>query len=383
MPAVTTHARSAPAHAEACAWLTLEGSELDTLCAVAAAEARTVHGDTISVARNVFLPAITHCRDDCSYCTFKQEPPHAQVMTPDAVLAVAEAGRALGCTEALFVTGDRPETKYADVRTALAGYGVESTPEYLYQLAKLVRDETGLLPHINCGVLTAQELADLKPVTGSMGLMLETVSDRLMAPDAAHRRSPDKRPERRLEMLRAGRATRVPLTSGLLIGIGERPDEIIDTLFALRDLAAGGQIQEIIVQNFRAKSGTRMEGCTEPDVTMMRRVLAAARLICGPELPIQAPPNLTPDEYGAFLACGITDWGGVSPLTMDYVNPEAPWPALDALRAVTERAGFRLRERLTLYPDYVRRRREYVHPEMAPFVDRLADTDGFARGPGR
>ena len=360
------------------AWLNLEGAEVDALCAAAAAQARAVHGDTISVARNVFLPVITHCRDDCSYCTFKQEPPAAQVMSPEAVLAVAKAGRTQGCTEALFVTGDRPESRYPEVQVALAAYGAESTPEYLFQLAKLVRDETGLLPHINCGVLSAQELADLKPVTGSMGLMLETVSDRLMAPDEAHRRSPDKRPARRLAMLRAGATAKVPLTSGLLIGIGERPDEIVDTLFALRDLAAGGQLQEIIVQNFRAKDGTRMEGCAEPDVTTMRRVLAAARLICGPDLPIQAPPNLTPEEYGAYLECGITDWGGVSSVTIDHVNPEAPWPTLDALRAVTERAGFRLRERLTVYPEYVRQRREYIHAEMLPFVDRLADTDGFA-----
>lgn len=372
---------SVPSHAEAVAWLALEGAALDDLCAEADAQTRTVHGDTISVVRNIFLPAITHCRDDCSYCTFKQEPPHARVMSPDEVLALARVGRTAGCTEALFVTGDRPEAKYEDVRVALAQYGVTSTPEYLHMLARLVRDETGLLPHVNCGVLTAQEMTELKAVTGSLGLMLENVSDRLRVDGEVHRRSPDKRPARRLAMLEAGATCQVALTSGLLIGIGETPEEIIDTLFALHELATGGQVQEIIVQNFRAKPNTRMAGCQEPDITMMRRVLAAARLICGPVLPIQAPPNLTPDEYGAYLACGITDWGGVSPVTIDHVNPEAPWPALDELQAVTEGAGFRLRERLTLYPDYVLNGREYVHPDMAPFIDQLADAEGFAKPP--
>ena len=378
-PGVAT-ALAPPTREEAVAWLALEGVDLDALCATAAAQTRAVHGDTVSVARNIFIPAITHCRDDCSYCTFKQEPPRAHVMSPDTVLALAARGRAAGCTEALFVTGDRPETKYPEVRDTLAQYGVSSTPEYLHLLSTLVRDETGMLPHINAGVLTAQEMADLKGVSGSMGLMLESVSDRLMGPDGPHRRAPDKRPARRIAMLRAGAEVQVPLTSGLLIGIGETPAEIIDSLFALRDLAAGGQIQEIIIQNFRAKPATRMEGCGEPDLVVMRRVLAAARLICGPDLSIQAPPNLTPDAYGAYLGCGITDWGGVSPITIDHVNPEAPWPAFDTLRTVTERAGFRLRERLTIYPEYVRERRAYIHPEMAPFVDRLADGDGFVRG---
>ena len=380
MPPVDTSIAAPPDRAEAVRWLAADGEALDELCAAAAASARGVHGDTVSVARNVFIPAITHCRDTCSYCTFREDPPAATVMTPEAVLAVAEAGRAAGCTEALFVTGDRPETKYADVRSALAAHGAENTPEYLYGLAKLVRDETGLLPHINCGVLTAEEMAQLKPVTGSMGLMLESSSERLMRGLGPHRGSPDKRPARRIAMLQAGAAERVPLTTGLLIGIGETTEEIVDTLFCLRDVAAGGQIQEVIVQNFRAKPDTPMAGCTEPTVTVMRRVLAAARLILGPDVPIQAPPNLTPDEYGAYLDCGITDWGGVSPLTQDFVNPEAPWPAFADLRRVTEDAGFRLRERLTLYPAYVRAGREYIHPDMAPCVNRLADADGFARG---
>lgn len=376
MPATVT---APPDRAEAVQWLALEGAALDELCARAAASARAVHGDTITVARNVFIPAITHCRDECSYCTFRAEPPAATIMSPDAVLEVARAGAALGCTEALFVTGDRPETRYAEVREGLRRYGVASTPEYLHRLARLVRDETGLLPHINCGVLTAAELADLKAVTGSMGLMLESSSERLTQGWGPHRRAPDKRPALRAAMLHAGALARVPLTSGLLVGIGETAEELIDTLFVLRDVAAGGQVQEVIVQNFRAKPSTRMAGCAEPDVTTMRRVLAAARLILGPEIGLQAPPNLTPDEYGAYLDCGITDWGGVSPLTIDFVNPEAPWPALETLRAVTERAGFRLRDRLTLYPAYVRAKREYIHPDMAPFVDRLADADGFAR----
>lgn len=364
--------------ADALAVLAATGRALDEWCAEAARLARSVHGDTISVARNIFIPALTACRDTCSYCTFRQEPPADSVMTPEAVLELARAGRAAGCTEALFVTGDRPETKYPEVRRALARYGTQSTPEYLHQLATLVRDETGLLPHINCGVMTAAEMAHLKPVTGSMGLMLESVSDRLREPGGPHHRSPDKRPQRRLDMLYAAARETVPLTTGLLIGFGETDEEIVDTLFALRDLAAEGHIQEIIVQNFRAKPDTPLAGAAEPDVDTMRRVLAAARLVCGPDLAIQAPPNLTPGAYQAYLGCGITDWGGVSPITVDHVNPEAPWPALETLRERTERAGYRLRERLTLYPEYVRHKREYLHPEMAPFVDRLADADGFA-----
>ncbi len=312
-------------------------------------------GARITFSKKVFIPLTQLCRDACGYCTFAHPPLPGQrtYMTLDEVLEVAQAGDRAGCKEALFTLGDKPERKWPEARAELDELGYASTIEYLIAACRHVLNETGLLPHVNPGVLTEDDVRALREVSVSQGLMLETMSERLLARGMAHFGAPDKRPEARLETLEAAGRADVPFTTGILVGIGETFEERIDALLAIREVHEKyGHIQEVIVQNFRAKPGTLMELHPEPGVDEMSLAIAFARLILGPEVGVQAPPNLTPDEYGVYLDSGLSDWGGVSPVTPDHVNPERPWPKLDELRETTEARGFKLLERIAVYPDY-------------------------------
>ena len=340
------------------------------------------HGNTVSYSRKVFIPLTKLCRDSCHYCTFAEAPGDGRpaYLSADAVLEIARAGERAGCREALFTLGDRPEARYPAARRALDAAGHESTLSLLAEMCALVLKETALLPHVNPGVMSAAEIAALRKVSVSQGLMLESAAERLCERGGPHFGSPDKRPAVRLATIAAAGATRVPFTSGLLIGIGETRAERIDTLLALRRAhREHGHLQEIIVQNFRAKPGTRMAGAVEPGLEDLAWTVAVARLVLGARANIQAPPNLSAGAYDRLLAAGLNDWGGVSPVTPDHVNPEAPWPHLADLAARTERAGFRLVERLAVYPDYVADAERWIDPVLAPRVVRAADSHGFAR----
>ena len=318
-------------------------------------DART--GPVITYSRKVFIPLTNLCRDRCGYCTFAREPGDgkAHTMTPDEVLAVARAGRDAGCKEALFSLGDKPELRYPEYREWLEQRGFRSTIEYLRAMCQLVFEETGLLPHANPGVLSREEMEQLRPVNASMGMMLETASPRLLALGEAHHRCPDKVPKIRLAALEAAGQLRIPFTTGILIGIGETLDERVDALFAIRELNEKyGHIQEVIVQNFRAKPDTLFAQRSEPTALDVARTAAVARLILGNTVNVQVPPNLSQDAYGFYLLAGINDWGGISPVTRDFINPEMAWPQIAALQEVTREAGFELRERLAAYPEYLR-----------------------------
>jgi FO synthase len=314
------------------------------------------HGTHVSFSKKVFIPLTKLCRDVCHYCTFARAPragePH--YLAPEAVLEVARAGQAAGCKEALFTLGDQPELRYSAAREALAALGAESTLHYLETSAALVLKETGLLPHLNPGVMDEAWLTRLRKVSVSQGIMLETASDRLSERGGAHFGSPDKVPAVRLATLEAAGRARVPFTTGILIGIGETRAERIEALLAIREVHDRyGHIQEIIVQNFRAKPGTRMSGAAEPSLADQVWTIAVARLIFGPAMNIQAPPNLRPEGLAELIRAGINDWGGVSPVTPDHVNPEAPWPHLADLERATEAAGRTLVERLAIYPEFI------------------------------
>jgi 7,8-didemethyl-8-hydroxy-5-deazariboflavin synthase CofG subunit len=332
------------------------GGELLDLLKEAGAvrDART--GRIITYSRKVFIPLTNLCRDRCGYCTFAREPGDgkAHTMSPDEVLTVARAGQKAGCKEALFSLGDKPELRYPEYRDWLDQRGFRSTIEYLRAMCQLVFEETGLLPHANPGVLSREEMELLRPVNASMGMMLESVSPRLLAPGEAHHRCPDKVPKVRLASLETAGELRIPFTTGILIGIGETLDERVDALFAIRELnEKHGHIQEVIVQNFRAKSDTLFAGRPEPTALDVARTAAVARLILGGTVNLQVPPNLSQDAYGFYLLAGINDWGGISPVTRDFINPEMAWPQIAALQNVTREAGFELRERLAVYPEYL------------------------------
>ncbi|MPY72819.1 MAG: 7,8-didemethyl-8-hydroxy-5-deazariboflavin synthase subunit CofH [Alphaproteobacteria bacterium] len=340
------------------------------------------HPVAFSYSRKVFIPLTQLCRDVCHYCTFAHPPRKGQraYMTRDEVLAVARAGAAAGCKEALFTLGDKPELRYAIVRQELAALGHDTTISYLAEMADAVFEETGLFPHVNPGVLTRDDIARLREVSISQGLMLESASARLCEKGGPHYGSPDKEPAARLETIRLAGELRVPFTSGILIGIGETRRERIESLLELRDLHERyGHVQEIIIQNFRAKPGTRMAGAAEPDLDELLWTIAVARLAFGPEMNIQAPPNLSPGVLPKLVGAGINDWGGVSPVTPDHVNPEAPWPHLDALTRETAAAGKLLTERLAVYPGYARKAEEWIGGRFRTPVLRAIDTDGYAR----
>lgn len=329
--------------------------DLPELLALARKAKERFKPGVITYSRKVFLPLTNLCRDYCGYCTFRRDPgdPGAHTMTPDEVLEVARAGEKLGCTEALFSLGDKPELLFPEMREALRRLGFKSTLHYLEAMCELVLRETKLLPHPNPGLLSAEWIARLAAVSPSMGLMLETTSAALLAPGAAHDNAPDKVPARRLRTIDDAGKQGVPFTTGLLIGIGETVEDRVDTLCAIRDLHQRyGHIQEVIVQNFRVKPHIPMAHWPEPDQGAMLRAIAVARLLL-PNVNIQAPPNLNAPYYEELLDAGINDWGGVSPLTPDYINPERPWPHLEQLRVRSEAKGFQLRQRLPVYPEFL------------------------------
>jgi FO synthase len=338
-------------------------------------------GSVVTYSRKVFIPLTTLCRDVCHYCTFAKTPKRAEAayLTRDQVLTIAREGVAAGCREALFTLGDQPERRYAAARNGLAALGHETTLSYLGEMASAVLEETGLLPHLNAGLMDDADYAALRPVSVSMGLMLETASDRLSQKGGPHYGSPDKLPKRRLETIEAAGRAKVPFTTGILIGIGETRAERIEALLAIRDShQRHGHIQEVIIQNFRAKPGTRMVDHPEPSLDEHLWTIAVARLILGPQMVIQAPPNLhAPEELAAVLRAGVNDWGGVSPVTPDHVNPEAPWPHLDTLDRATAAAGRVLRERLAIGPAFARKPEAWLEPALAKVVRRSVDARGL------
>lgn len=340
------------------------------------------HGKLVSYSRKVFIPLTQLCRDVCHYCTFSRppRPDNPVYLEPEQVLAIARAGAAAGCTEALFTLGEKPELRYRAARAALDRLGHATTIDYLAAMCRLVLDETGLLPHANPGTLTGAELRLLRRHAVSQGIMLESISERLCERGLPHYGSPDKRPAARLETIRLAGEAKIPFTSGILIGIGETRAERLAALHALHDLHRRyGHIQEIIIQNFRAKPDTRMAKAPEPDLDELLWTIAAARIVFGPGMNIQAPPNLSGAEFFHLVGAGINDWGGVSPVTIDHVNPEAPWPHLRVLEAETARAGKILVQRLPVYPGYLAEPRAWLDAGLVPAVLRAADSEGFAR----
>jgi FO synthase len=340
------------------------------------------HGSLVSYSRKVFIPLTRLCRDVCHYCTFAKSPREGEraYLTPEEVLAIARAGVKAGCQEALFTLGDKPELRYRQAREELAALGHETTISYLTAMCELVLKETGLLPHANPGVMNREEIASLRKVSASQGIMLESSSKRLCERGGPHFGSPDKDPGVRLETIRLAGELAVPFTTGILIGIGETREERIDSLAVLKDLHDRyGHIQEIIVQNFRAKPATKMAGVRDAEHDDLLWTIAQARLIFGPRMNIQAPPNLSYEDYPKLVQAGLNDWGGVSPVTPDHVNPEAPWPQIEALRAHTAAAGKTLVERLAIYPKWARDPAKWLDPAVAPYVLRASDASGFAR----
>ena len=334
-------------------------------------------GRVVTYSRKVFIPLTTLCRDRCTYCTFAR-PPGAggMYLEPEDVLAIARAGAERHCTEALFTLGDRPEDRWHQARQFLDSHGEATTVDYVRSMCRMVLEETGVFPHANPGLLNEAEMRGLRPFNPSMGLMLENVSPRLMEPGMPHHNCPDKEPRLRLEMIRTAGRLRVPFTTGLLVGIGENNREIVDSLLALaEEQKATGTIQEVIIQNFRAKANTPMRRHAEPVPFWFARVVALARWIMGPEMNVQVPPNLS-ERFEVYLDAGINDWGGVSPLTIDWVNPEQPWPHLDELEARTRAAGFDLRPRLPVYPEFANP--HWIDPGLWPRVQEGSDQDGYA-----
>ncbi|MBV8849273.1 MAG: 5-amino-6-(D-ribitylamino)uracil--L-tyrosine 4-hydroxyphenyl transferase CofH [Methylobacteriaceae bacterium] len=358
------------------------GSSLDELMHAAAARRDRAHGQLISYSKKVFIPLTQLCRNVCHYCTFAHPPRKGEhaYLSIDEMLAIAEAGAALGCKEALFTLGDKPELRYAQARRELAALGHETTIAYLAEAAKAVLDRTGLFPHINPGVMNADEIASLRKVSISQGLMLETASSRLSERGGPHFGSPDKHPAARFATIGAAGAQSVPFTTGILIGIGETHAERIESMLQLRDSHDEfGHIQEIIVQNFRPKPGTVMASMPPASTEDHLRATALARLIFAPEMNIQAPPNLSPRELERLVDAGINDWGGVSPLTPDHVNPEAPWPHLDELARRTRGCGKVLIERLAIYPAYARDLTRWADEDLHRPLLRAIDGEGFPR----
>ena len=358
------------------------GTELPALMLAASHLRNQAKGNTVTYSRKVFLPLTNLCRDRCGYCTFVQAPgsPTAHTMTPDEVLQVAAEGARLGCKEALFSLGDRPELRHAEARRHLKALGYNSTPDYLIAMCHRVLEETGLLPHANAGLMTKTELLQLREVNASLGLMLENVSNRLTQRGGPHFGAKSKVPTLRLAMMEMAGELGIAFTTGILIGIGETLEERVDSLFAIGELHQRyGHIQEVIIQNFRAKPDTRMRHHSEPTPLDMVRTIAVARLILGAEMNVQAPPNLTPDTYQTYLLAGINDWGGVSPLTKDFINPEAPWPHLVELKQTTEEAGFRLTERLAIYPEYITKGSAHLSPKVRERIADLVDEEGFVK----
>jgi 7,8-didemethyl-8-hydroxy-5-deazariboflavin synthase CofG subunit len=368
--------------AEALKLSAVPNEELAELLSTAAEIRDRSKGKVVTFSPKVFVPLTNLCRDFCRYCTFRKAPDEAgaKTLTIQDVLRIVEQGELLGCTEVLFSLGDKPEAIYPQMKNFLAAIGLRRTLDYLYEVCRIVLEDTALLPHSNPGVMGRSDLRRLREVNASMGLMLESVSDRLMLPGGPHDRAPDKKPSLRLRTIAEAGRLRIPFTTGILIGIGETWAERMDSLLAIRELCDEyGHIQEIIIQNFRAKPEIPMRDHPEPSHEEMLKCIALARLIFGGEMNIQAPPNLTPHHYDLYLGAGINDWGGVSPLTPDFINPEAPWPALQRLQQKSGEAGFDLKARLPIYPEFIRRGDKFLSPAVLTCVERLAGPDGLVK----
>lgn len=364
--------------------LPADTAPLEELCAAAAALRDQGKGRIVTFSPKVFIPLTRLCRDFCGYCTFRQDPAaagHRLYMTPEEVLEVARRGEKLGCTEALFTLGERPELRYPEARDWLNRRGYRTTLEYVAAMCRLVAEETGLLPHANPGTMSRREMESLRPWNVSMGLMLESVSERLHQPGGPHQLAPSKRPRVRLRTLEIAGELGVPFTTGILIGIGETRPERIQALQAIADLHRRfGHIQEVIIQNFRAKSGTAMAQSPHAGTNDVRWTVAMARLILGAEANLQVPPNLSALDYPTYLYAGINDWGGISPLTIDYVNPEAPWPAIAELNKRSEEQGFSLRPRLPVYPEFLGASSRLVREHLRDKLATLTDSQGYVKG---
>ena len=357
--------------------------DLGPLCRAASIIRDNGRGRDVSFSPKVFIPLTRLCRDFCGYCTFRQAPAEAErlYMSPEEVLAVAKAGERLGCTEALFTLGERPEQRYPEAKEWLQRHGYRTTLEYLRDMSELVLQETSLLPHGNPGTMSRREIEGLKEVNASLGLMLESASPRLSESGGPHELAPSKRPRVRIRTMEIAGELRIAFTTGILIGIGETLAERIESLLVIRELHRRyGHVQEVIIQNFRAKPDTAMKDHLDPSTEDLLWTVAVSRLVLGPDVNVQVPPNLNYSDYPIYLLAGINDWGGISPLTIDYVNPEAPWPQISELRKRTEELGFRLRPRLPLYPEYIIGDGEYLPVSLKERMESLADGEGYVKG---
>ena len=358
-------------------------NDLDHLVEAASAVRNEGKGNIVTFSPKVFIPLTRLCRDYCGYCTFRLDPEDTDTlfMSPEQVLDVALKGQELGCTEALFTLGERPELRFEEAQSWLDERGYRTTLEYLTDMCEMVFLKTNLFPHANPGTMSRRELSQLKPFNPSAGMMLESTSKELYAVGGPHEFAPSKRPVARLKTIETAGILKIPFTTGLLIGIGETLDDRIESLLAIRELNEEyGHIQEVIIQNFKAKPLTPMEMEPDADTRHMLWTVSVARLILGPNVNIQVPPNLSADNYQMYLQAGINDWGGVSPLTIDYVNPEAPWPTLDNLRGRTEKAGFVLKPRLPIYPEFFIDTDKFVGSDMNTKIYSLVDDDGYVKG---
>jgi FO synthase subunit 1 len=362
----------------------LIGSDEDKLIITAAKTIRNNNrtSDTITYSRKVFVDLTNLCRDSCSYCTYKKDPNDkaAKMLMPSQVLALAELGKKFNCTEALMVAGERPEQKYVQVKDWLKNLGYTSTIEYIAEISDKVLKKTGLLPHTNAGSLTKKEMSLLKKTNVSLGMMLESSSARLGQKNMPHYHAPSKDPKIRVRTLEDAGQLRIPFTTGLLLGIGEYAEEIVDSLFVIKEINEKyGHIQEVILQNFMPKVGTEMENATPIGLNYFLKIIAVARIILQ-DINIQVPPNLNSGIFGSFLDAGINDWGGISPITIDYVNPEFPWPTIDSVRSITNGKGFSLKARLPIYPEFVfNMDQNYVSETMRRYIEPLYDSSGLVR----
>jgi FO synthase len=359
----------------------INSDQSDEIAYVARNIRNRIKRKSITYSRKVFINLVNLCRDKCNYCTYKREPSDtlASMMTPNQVLTIAEAGKRFRCTEALFVTGERPEQRYEEARKWLRSVGHSSTVEYIREMSEMVLQKTGLLPHTNSGTLTKKEMSTLKDTNVSLGMMLESSSERLMAKGMAHELAPSKNPKVRVRALQNAGQLKIPTTTGLLVGIGETPEELLDSLFTIKEIHYSySHIQELIMQNFVPKPGTEMAKFFPPSNDYFLKSVALARIIM-PEMNIQVPPNLTPNIFGKYIDVGINDWGGISPVTIDYVNPESRWPSIESVRSVTSSKGYDLRARLPIYPEFLRKNEKFIPDKLMSYIDLLSDASGLVR----
>ncbi|GIU71030.1 MAG: 7,8-didemethyl-8-hydroxy-5-deazariboflavin synthase subunit CofG [Candidatus Nitrosocaldaceae archaeon] len=354
----------------------LASQDLDYLLKVASSIRDANKGRIISYSRKVFIPLTYLCRDFCSYCTYKKED--VSIMEEEEALAIAEEGKRYGCTEALLVTGERPEQKYGEIKDWLNSRGFRSTPEYISYISKLILDKTGLLPHTNAGILNAREMSILRETNPSLGSMLENVSNRLLEHNMPHEHAPSKNPRARIKMLEDAGRLKIPFTTGILLGIGETIYEAIDSLLVIKDIHERYKhIQEVIIQNFIPKPNTPMANADTPSMEYILRITAIARILM-PDMNIQVPPNLTPNRYARYIDAGINDWGGISPVTIDHVNPEMPWPKIIELDNVTSSKGYTLKARLPVYPEFINK--DMLDENLFAYISKsIIDDDGYVR----